>query len=125
MNLKHAAIEPHIRVAADYDIANRAFYRESIWKPARLVHADLGTYAAWIKVLEIIDALDGRFYFRDERPWRHAEISDIFTEDGSKWIANFLAANETGDAPRAYSIKYERLRCVEVYCRALRQVTAL
>jgi hypothetical protein len=104
-------------VVSDWQIANRRFYRERIWTPARRLHPEIGSYAGWLKVLELVDELDGQLYFNDERPWRHAEVGDLFPDDATKWIANFLAADASGDAPRAYSPMFDRVRCIELATR--------
>jgi len=79
-------IRPHddfnkITVLSDHHIANRRIYREQIWLPARAMHVEIGSYAAWRRVLVEIEDYDGRLYFQDERPFRHPEIFDMFCSD--------------------------------------------
>jgi len=44
-----------ITVLADHHIANRKLYRERIWKPARAMHEEVGSFAAWRRVLVEIE----------------------------------------------------------------------
>lgn len=107
-------------VPSDWQLANRKFYRERVWEPAREMHKDVGSFAGWIKMYEIIDERDGDFFFIDGRAWKPPFMTEVFPDASNKWMANFLAADASGTAPRAYSPMLERVRCVEVCVRLLR-----
>ncbi|KPQ13488.1 MAG: hypothetical protein HLUCCO18_17620 [Rhodobacteraceae bacterium HLUCCO18] len=116
----HAPKKPEkILVLADHHIANRRIYREQIWQPAREMHEEVGSYAAWRRVLVEIEDYDGRLFYPDNRPYRHEEICEMFSDIGNRWMGLFLEADETGAAPKRYAIPktYDRLRVIELYCR--------
>lgn len=109
-------------VPSDWQLASRKYYRERVWEPARVLHEDIGSYAGWIKVYEVIDERDGDFFFADGRAWKPAFMSEVFPDVANKWMANFLAADTSGTAPRAYSPMLERVRCVEVCVRLMQEL---
>lgn len=113
--------QDRILVAADFQLASRTFYRTRIWTPAREVSTDLGSRAAWLEAITMLYEFDGRLYFSDGRAYRHPEIEDVFGDHGERWMGLFLEADASGQAPRRYSYKTERLRLIEVYCRLVKQ----
>jgi hypothetical protein len=113
----YATDTQRILVASDWQLVNRRFYRDRVWTPARNMHADIGSFANWLTAFEMVYDFDGQLYFPDGKPWRHDELTELFPDDGCKWMSNFLRANAEGTAPYAYSPKYDRLRIVELYCR--------
>lgn len=108
-----------ITVLADHHIANRKLYREHIWKPARAMHEEVGSFAAWRRVLVEIEDYDGRLFFPDQRPFRHEEICEMFPDVGNRWMGLFLEAAPCGTAPKRYAspITYNRVRVIELYTR--------
>ncbi|SPJ22785.1 hypothetical protein [Palleronia abyssalis] len=108
-----------ITVLADHHIANRKLYRERIWKPARAMHEEIGSFAAWRRVLVEIEDYDGRLFFPDQRPFRHEEICEMFPDVGNRWMGLFLEAAPCGTAPKRYAspITYNRVRVIELYSR--------
>lgn len=113
-------LETRITVAADWQLANKRFYRERVWQPARALHEEIGSYANWRRVLNMVETYDGRLYLPDQRPWHHEEINDLFSDPTNRWMGYFLQADVTGEAPKSYSQKFERLRAIELYCRLMR-----
>ncbi len=111
--------EDKIIVLADHHIANRKLYRERIWLPARAMHEEVGSYAAWRRVLAEIEDYDGRLYFPDQRPFRHPEVTDMFPDVCNRWMAYVLEAAPCGTMPKRYPrpVTYDRLRLIECYCR--------
>ena len=98
----HAPKKPEkILVLADHHIANRRIYREQIWQPAREMHEEVGSYAAWRRVLVEIEDYDGRLFYPDNRPYRHEEICEMFSDIGNRWMGLFLEADETGGCAKA------------------------
>lgn len=108
-----------ITVLADHHIANRKLYRERIWKPARAMHKEVGSFAAWRRVLVEIEDYDGRLFFPDARPFRHEEIFEMFPDVGNRWMGLFMEAAPCGNAPKRYAspITYNRVRVIELYSR--------
>lgn len=108
-----------ITVLADHHIANRRLYREQIWNPARAMHREIGSYAAWRRVLVEIEDLDGRLYYPDQRPFRHPEIYEMFSDVNNRWMGLFLEAAACGTVPKRYANPqtFNRLRVIELYCR--------
>ena len=113
------ATETKITVLADHQLANRKTYRERVWKPARALHADIGSYPAWRRVLVEVEDYDGKLYLPDQRPYRHEEVYAIFSDISNRWMGLFLEDDGTGHAPKRYAKPqtYERLRLIELYCR--------
>ncbi|MCQ0091390.1 hypothetical protein [Roseovarius sp. M141] len=113
------AKDDKITVLADHHIANRRLYREHIWKPARAMHEEVGSFAAWRRVLVEIEDFDGRLYFPDQRPFRHQEIYEMFPDVGNRWMGLFMETAPCGTAPKRYAspITYNRVRVIELYCR--------
>jgi hypothetical protein len=108
-------------VPSDWQLASRKYYRACVWEPARKLHDDIGSYAGWIRVYNVIDERDGDFFFADGRAWKPAFMTEVFPDVTNKWMANFLAAGPGGTAPRAYSPMLERVRCVEVCVRLMNE----
>lgn len=108
-----------IAVLADHQIANRRLYREHIWKPARAMHEEVGSYAAWRRVLVEIEDYDGRLYFPNQRPFRHNEIYEMFSDVSNRWMGLFLETSPCGTLPKRYAspLTYDRVRVIELYCR--------
>lgn len=108
-----------ITVLGDHSLSNRRIYREKVWKPARAMHAEIGSYAGWRRVLVEIETYDGRLYYPDQRPFHHQEIYELFSDVSNRWMGYFLEADLCGDAPKAYARPqtYDRLRVIELYCR--------
>lgn len=119
MNAPFCTKDDKIIVLADHHIANRKLYREHIWLPARAMHEEIGSLPAWRRVMVEIEDYDGRLYFPDQRPFRHPEILEMFSDVGNRWMGLFLEAAPCGTAPKRYAspITYNRVRVIEAYCR--------
>ncbi|MEM1363317.1 MAG: hypothetical protein AAGF94_16650 [Pseudomonadota bacterium] len=108
---------PRIVVASDYNLVDRQFYAKRVWQPARRRHAHMHGRKAWFAALTILYDFDGRMYFSDQRPYHPKDIEEVFPDVSNRWMTDFLLADETGEAPKRYSPKLERLRMIELCCR--------
>lgn len=108
-----------ILVAPDHFLVRKPFYRNKVWSPARIVHQDIGSYSKWLDALTLLYDYDGRLFLPDGAVFRHPEITDVFTDQSNRWMGDFLEADETGEAPKSYCRKLERLRLIELYCRLI------
>jgi hypothetical protein len=106
-----------ITVAADWQLIDDEFYIERVWKPARALNARMRSTASWLKSLTMLYEFDGQLYFADGAQYRHPEIDDVFQDGSNRWMGYFLEADETGQRPRRFSNKLERLRLIEAYCQ--------
>lgn len=106
-----------IIVAADWQLIDDDFYTERVWRPARAISLRMRSTAAWLRALTMLYEYDGRLFFSDGAQYRHPEIDDVFTDGSNRWIGYFLEADATGEYPKRFSNKLERLRLIEVYCQ--------
>lgn len=113
--------KPQIVVAADYQLVNRKFYTQRVWKPALRQHTLIGSRSKWLNALELVYNYDGQLYHTSGQPYSHAELTEIFPDNRNRWMGYFLEADETGEAPKRFSREYERLRLIELYCRLVEQ----
>jgi len=116
---EEAALKPGqkvILVAENFQLVSRIFYVENIWRPAREIHPNIGGRQGWLDSLYLINEYEGRLFFRDGKPYRPQSVELIFTED-NKWMSDFLKADATGEFPKSYSKKRERLRMIELFIR--------
>jgi hypothetical protein len=112
-----ASAETRTIVAADWQLIDDDFYIERVWKPARALSAKMRSKASWLKALTMLYEFDGQLYFADGAQYRHPEIDDVFQDGSNRWMGYFLEADETGERPRRFSNKLERLRLIEAYCQ--------
>lgn len=108
-------LESPFYVAPDCHLVDRDFYLNRVWLPARKQHEKLGGTKTWLTALEMIDTYDGRLYFPDGRPFRHAGIVEVFSCD--RWLRDFLTPDETGAHYKTMKRGFDRLRIIEAYCR--------
>lgn len=108
-----------ITVAADYQLVQKSFYVQDIWVPAREANKNLLSSVAWFKALELIYNYAGLLEFSDGRTYDVPDIAEEFVDPENRWMRNFLDADCSGNMPKHFSGKYERLRLIELYCRLI------
>lgn len=67
--------------------------------------------------MDLINDYDGLLFYPNGYPYNVPVIEDIFEPTENRWMSDFLAADETGNHPKRFSPKLERLRMIELYCR--------
>ncbi|WP_156882983.1 hypothetical protein [Rhodovulum sp. P5] len=108
-----------IIVAADFQLVQKPFYIERVWKPARAANKNLPSSVAWLNALELVYSYHGKLRHLDGSEYDVPEIDAIFVDGENRWMRNFLEADATGAAPRRFSRQFERLRLIELYCRLI------
>lgn len=104
-----------IYVSPNWELVDRKFYVECVWRPARQLHERLGGRTAWLTALKMLQAYEDRLYFPEGQRYLLSSIDTTFGD--ARWIGMFLEADASGEAPRVYTRQYDRLRVIELYCR--------
>lgn len=106
-----------VTVLLDRDLVNRRIYRELIWRPARRFNEDLRSRRSWLNALTLLYDFEHALFWPNGSRYEVPEVDSVFTDPENRWMSAFLAADDTGESPRSYSRKLDRLRLIALYCR--------